>query len=65
MSFSEDDLYSNLGAFGSAILNARPKGVKGSGASGYVLSANLASTMGRGVPFTISSLLTAVQKSKR
>lgn len=65
LSFSEEDLYTNLGAFGNAILNARPKGVKGSGATGYVLSANLASTMGRGVPFTVASLLTAVQKTKR
>jgi hypothetical protein len=58
-------LYANLGIFGGAILNARPKGVKGSGATGYVLSANLTSTMGRGVPITVPSLLTAIQRAKR
>lgn len=63
-SFSQDQLHSNLGALCSAILDARPKGVKGSGATGYFLNATMASTMGRGVPVTVPSLVQALQVHK-
>lgn len=63
-SFSPDKLHSNLGALCSAILDARPKGVKGSGASGYLLKAALTSTMGRSVPVSVASLVQATQSFK-
>lgn len=55
-SFGSEKLHSNVGALCSAILNVRPKGVKGSGMSGYFLTASLTSTMGRSVPVSVSSL---------
>lgn len=63
-SFSPEKLQSNLGALCSAVLGVRPKGVKGSGASGYFLSAAMSSTMGRGVPVTVTSLVQSVQQHK-
>ena len=65
VSFPPEHLYANLGAFTSAILGARPKGVKGSGASGYILGVHLTSTMGKGVPVTVPSVTTAMQRSRR
>ena len=56
VSFGSEKLHSNVGALCSAILNVRPKGVKGSGMSGYFLSAALTSTMGSSVPVSVSSL---------
>lgn len=64
VSFADDHLASNVGALVSALLSARPKGVKGSGASGYLLKASLSSTMGPGVPVTIASLVQAAQVYK-
>lgn len=64
-SFPAEHLYTNLGSFAAAVLNARPRGVKGSGMSGYILAAHLTSTMGRSVPIALPSLLAAIQKSKR
>ncbi|KAK9829322.1 hypothetical protein WJX72_005189 [[Myrmecia] bisecta] len=64
-SFEQDKLYANLGALVSAVLNARPKGLKGSGLSGYISKASLSSTMGRGVPVTLASITTAVQAYKK
>ena len=63
-SFSPEKLQSNLGALCSAILDVRPKGVKGSGASGYFLKAAMSSTMGPGVPVTIPSLVQSIQQHK-
>lgn len=64
VSFSQEQLQSNLGALCSAVLDVRPKGVKGSGASGYFVKAAMSSTMGHGVPVTISSLVQTVQQHK-
>ena len=67
-SFAPENLHSNLGALCSAVLNARPKGVKGSGMSGYFLRASLTSTMGRSVPVSLASLsqaATAYRTSQR
>ncbi|DBA79534.1 TPA: hypothetical protein ACH3X1_008236 [Trebouxia sp. C0004] len=61
VSFSPDKLHSNVGALCSALLDARPKGVKGSGASGYLLKAALTSTMGVSVPVSVASLVQAIQ----
>ena len=63
-SFSLDKLHSNLGALCSAVLDARPKGVKGSGASGYFLKAAVTSTMGRSVPVSVTSLVQASMSHK-
>lgn len=63
-SFADDALSANIGALVSALLSARPKGVKGSGASGYLLSASLSSTMGEGVPVSVASLVHAAQAAK-
>ena len=64
-SFPSEHLYNNIGAFAGAILGARPKGVKGSGSSGYILSVFLSSTMGRGIPVTLPSVVAALQKARR
>ena len=63
-SFGPEKLHSNVGALCSAILNVRPKGVKGSGISGYFLSAALTSTMGSSVPVSVSSLSQAATMYK-
>lgn len=64
VSFSSENLQSNLGALCSAILNVRPKGVKGSGTSGYFIRAHLSSTMGRSVPVSVASLAQAMTTHK-
>lgn len=64
VSFTPEQLYSNVASLVAALLNARPKGMKGSGAGGYVIRASVSSTMGRGVPVTIPSVLQAVQLSR-
>ena len=61
VSFSQNKIQGNAGALCSAVLEARPKGVKGGGASGYLLQASIASTMGRSVPVSIASLVQASQ----
>lgn len=53
------------GAFASAILAARPKGVKGGTISGYLLSASLCSSMGPGIPVTVASVVHAAQGSRK
>eukprot|EP00887_Chlorella_sp_A99_P002182 scaffold21.g2182.t1 len=58
-------LAANVGALVGALLAARPKGVKGSGASGYLLSASLCSTIGPGVPVTVASLVHAAQAARK
>lgn len=64
VSFVDEALVANTGALVAALLSARPKGVKGSGASGYLLSASLSSTMGESVPVTVASLVHAAQAAK-
>ncbi|GAB4821525.1 hypothetical protein N2152v2_008571 [Parachlorella kessleri] len=61
VSFDSDRLHANIATFAAAIMAARPKGVKGSSAGGYILSATLSSTMGAGVPITLPSLVAAGQ----
>ena len=48
-----------------AVLAARPKGVKGSGASGYMLRVTVASTMGPGFPVSTQSLVVGAQTAGR
>jgi hypothetical protein len=63
-SFSAAALLDNAGAFTSAILAARPKGVKGGTITGYLLSASLSSTMGPGIPLSVASLVATAQATK-
>lgn len=58
-SFDEEHLMGNIAALVLALLSARPKGVKGSGASGFFLKASITSTMGPGIPVTVQSLVQA------
>lgn len=64
-SFTPGALAENAAAFTSAILAARPKGVKGGTVSGYLLSASLCSSMGPGIPLNIASLVHAAQSSRK
>ena len=54
-SFSEDALVENIQALVDAALEARPKGLKGSGIPGYILTAFVTSTMGPSYPVSLSS----------
>jgi large subunit ribosomal protein L1 len=65
VSFPDEQLVANIGAFAAAILSARPKGVKGSGAANYLLKASLSSSMGPGVPVTIASIVQAAQGARK
>lgn len=64
LSFESDQLQANIAAFCDALLRARPKGVKGSGATGFLLDAALSSTMGPGIPVSIPSLAAAAQQNR-
>ena len=52
LSFSEDDLLSNLKTFYSSILKSKPDSVKGS----FVKKVTIASTMGVGLKVNMASL---------
>lgn len=58
-SFSDAALAANYGALAAALLTARPKALKGGGWAGYVLSASLAATQGRGSARVSPSALAA------
>ena len=47
-----------------SVLELRPKGVKGSAASGYILRANVASTMGPGFGVSTQALVQAAQTAR-
>jgi large subunit ribosomal protein L1 len=64
-SFAAEALVDNTAALVAAVLAARPKGVKGGGAGGYLLGATLSSTMGPGVPVALPSLVAAAQAARR
>jgi large subunit ribosomal protein L1 len=63
-SFDDDALHANVAALAAALMSARPKGVKGSGAGGYLLKATLSSTMGPGIPVAVPSIVAAAQAAK-
>ena len=63
VTFPQEHLETNFVSLAAALLAARPKGVKGSGVSGYFLSVLLSSTMGPGVPVTLSSTIAALQSA--
>lgn len=56
-SFSNEALIENISAVVNSIVSLRPKGIRGAHAGGYVLKASLSTTMGRGVPVSVQSLL--------
>ncbi|KAG2285088.1 hypothetical protein Bca52824_044692 [Brassica carinata] len=57
MSFPEDALRENVGAFMNALLLAKPAGLKKTSKyAGYVNAFHLCSTMGKGYPVSIQSL---------
>lgn len=57
--FDTSQLYANMGALTAALLAAKPEAIKG-GLPKYVKSVHVCSSMGRGVPVEVSSLLAAV-----
>ncbi|KAL1821372.1 hypothetical protein ACET3Z_016241 [Daucus carota] len=63
ISFSEDALRENVGAFVNALLLAKPAGLKKSSKfAGYVGTFHLCSTMGRSYPISIQSLSIAADR---
>ncbi|XP_050214600.1 uncharacterized protein LOC126665751 [Mercurialis annua] len=61
VSFTEEYLRENLGAFMNAILQSKPAGLKKTSKyAGYVNSVHICSTMGPGFPVSIQSLSKAV-----
>ena len=63
-SFTEDALYENAIALMKALLSARPKGVKGVLAGGFVTWAWLSTTMGSSVPISVHSLVQTALEGK-
>ncbi|KAG6748585.1 hypothetical protein POTOM_048514 [Populus tomentosa] len=61
VSFTEESLRENVGAFMNALLQAKPAGLKKTSKyAGYVNSFHIGSTMGQGFPVSIQSLSKAV-----
>ncbi|MED6124662.1 hypothetical protein PIB30_061081 [Stylosanthes scabra] len=66
VSYTEEALRENIGAFMNAVLLAKPAGLKKTSKyAGYVLSVHLSSTMGPGVPVSIQSLSKAADNYKK
>ena len=59
VSFADGDLEENVGGLVAAVLAMRPKGLKGAGAANFLLRGSVSSTMGRGHPVTVDSLVEA------
>ena len=57
LSHSEPQVVANVCALAQALLQARPKGVKGTGMTGYMLQLHLTSTQGLGYAVSLPSLL--------
>lgn len=66
VSFSEEDLRENIGAFVNALLLAKPPGLKKSSKyAGYMNAVHICSTMGPGFPVSIQSLSIAADRYTR
>ncbi|KAG8364757.1 hypothetical protein BUALT_Bualt18G0032000 [Buddleja alternifolia] len=66
LSFPEDALRENVGAFVNALLLAKPAGLKKSSKyAGYVDSFHICSTMGASYPITVQSLSMAADRYNR
>ncbi|XP_004505478.1 uncharacterized protein [Cicer arietinum] len=66
VSYKEESLRENIGAFMNAVLQAKPAGLKKTSKyAGYVLSVHICSTIGPGVPVSIQSLSKAADNYKK
>nr|KYP67756.1 50S ribosomal protein L1 [Cajanus cajan] len=66
VSYKEEALRENIGAFMNAVLLAKPTGLKKTSKyAGYVLSVHISSTMGPGLPVSIQSLSKAADNYKK
>ncbi|OIW08311.1 hypothetical protein TanjilG_02987 [Lupinus angustifolius] len=66
VSYTEESLRENIGAFMNAVLLAKPAGLKKTSKyAGYVLSVDICSTMGPGLPVSIQSLSKAADNYKK
>jgi large subunit ribosomal protein L1 len=63
-SFEPAALEANALALTRAVLALRPKGVKGGAASGYIVRANVSSTMGPGFLVSTQALVQAAQTAR-
>ena len=63
-SFEPAALEANALALTRAVLALRPKGVKGGAATGYIVRANLSSTMGPGFLVSTQALVQAAQTTR-
>ena len=61
LSNSEPQIVANICALTQALLQARPKGVKGTGMSGYMLSLHVTSTQGPGYAVSLPSVQQTLQ----
>lgn len=63
VTYSEEDLRANIGAFVNALLHAKPAGLKKSSKyAGYVSTFHICSTMGPSFPVTMQSVSMAVDR---
>ncbi|KAK7264384.1 hypothetical protein RJT34_31993 [Clitoria ternatea] len=66
VSYKEEALRENIGAFMNAVLLSKPTGLKKTSKyAGYVLSVHMSSTMGPGLPVSIQSLSKAADNYKK
>ncbi|CAL5212861.1 unnamed protein product [Lathyrus oleraceus] len=66
VSYKEESLRENIGAFMNAVLQAKPAGLKKTSKyAGYVLSVHICSTIGPGIPVSIQSLSKAADNYKK
>ncbi|KAK7257344.1 hypothetical protein RIF29_31251 [Crotalaria pallida] len=66
VSYTEESLRENIGAFMNAVLLAKPAGLKKTSKyAGYVLSVDICSTMGPGLPVSIQSISKAADNYKK
>ena len=61
LSHTESQVVANICALTQALLQLRPKGVKGTGMSGYMLGLHVSSTQGPGYAVSLPSVLQTMQ----
>ncbi|KAI4322787.1 hypothetical protein L6164_022451 [Bauhinia variegata] len=66
VTYTDQALRENIGAFMNALLNSKPAGLKKTSKyAGYVLSVHICSTMGPGLPVSVQSLSKAADQYKK
>ena len=65
VNFNKASIVENVAAFFGAVMLARPKGVKGSGAQGFIKTVSLCSTMGRSIRVSVPDILNMSVKVRR